>query len=103
VPPSYKSTIVESTLPVPIHDNQKESTTGESLFSGKNILSVPKGRPKPAIDLDEAWKNIKMEQDEKYADEFRDNLLLTRCWDIWRQGHIWIIVSNLIFSMNIWF
>ena len=39
-----------------------------------------------------------MEQDEKIADEFRDNLLLMRCWDIWRQGHIWIVVRNLIFE-----
>ena len=95
VPPSYKSTIVEPTLlDVPLRTNREKIPQADSLFSGKNIFSVPKERPKPTIDLDEAWKNIKMEQDEKYADEFRDNLLLMRCWDIWRQGYLWIIVSD---------
>jgi protein SFI1 len=68
-------------------------------------MPVPKERPKerskPAVDIDEAWKNIKMEQDEKYADEFRDNLLLNRCWDIWRQGYLWIIVSGFVLAETI--
>ena len=99
VPPSYKSTVVEPTLPAaPLRTNKGRYSQTESLFSGKKIVSVPKGRPKPTVDLDEAWKNIKMEQDEKYADEFRDNLLLTRCWDIWRQGYLWIIVSGFVFN-----
>ena len=95
VPPSYKSTIVEPTLlDVPSRKNREKIPQADSLFSGKSKFSVPKERPKPTIDLDEAWKNIKMEQDEKYADEFRENLLLMRCWDIWRQGYRWIIVSD---------
>ena len=99
VPPSYKSTIVEPTLPVAtLKTNKGKYSRTESLFSGKKIVSIPKGRSKPTIDLDEAWKNIKMEQDEKYADEFRDNLLITRCWDIWRQGYLWIIVSGSVFN-----
>lgn len=95
VPPSYKSTIVESTLPtVPLRT--KKGKSPQILFSGQKIFSVPKERLKPTVDLDEAWKNIKLEQDEKYADEFRDNLLLTRCWDIWRQGYLWIIASDFL-------
>ena len=55
-------------------------------------LSAPKERK----NLDDAWKNIKMEQDEKYADDFRNDMLLTRCWEIWRQGFQWIMVSALM-------
>lgn len=55
-------------------------------------LSAPKERK----NLDDAWKNIKMEQDEKYADDFRNDMLLTRFWEIWRQGFQWIMVSVLM-------
>ena len=102
VPPSYKSTIVEPTVPVPTATRLegRRVPQSDSLFTGKKIVTVPKQRPKPAIDMDEAWKNIKMEQDEKFADEFRDNLLLSRCWKIWRQGYLWIVVSTLPVTLH---
>jgi hypothetical protein len=53
-------------------------------------------QPKERKNLDDAWRNIKMEQDEKYADDFRNDMLLTRCWEIWRQGFQWIMVSVLM-------
>ena len=96
VPPSYKSTIIEPTLPLPVPPSESQRgrvTQGDALFTGKKIVTAPKERVKPAVDLDEAWKNIKMERDEKFADEYRDNLLFSRCWDIWKQGYIWVMVS----------
>jgi len=81
-------------LPIPSSKSQRgRETQRDALFTGKKIITAPKGRVKPAVDLDEAWKNIKMERDEKFADEYRDNLLLSRCWDIWKQGYIWVMVS----------
>ncbi len=100
VPPSYKSTIVEPTLPLPIPSKSQRGRVPQTdiLFTGKKIITAPKERVKPAVDLDEAWKNIKMEQDEKFADEYRDNLLSSRCWDIWKQGYIWVMVR-----VQVWF
>lgn len=97
VPPSYKSTPFASVLPI-VHQiekselNQPSSTHKAVLPPIKQAASQPRERK----NLDDAWKNIKMEQDEKYADNFRNDMLLTRCWEIWRQGFQWIMVSVLM-------
>jgi len=97
VPPSYKSAIAHPTHPTPLlrQGLGRGIVRGESTVIGKTITSTPRERPKTTIDLDDAWKNIKMEQDEKYADEFRENMLLARCWEIWKQGYLWITVSAI--------
>ncbi|KDQ61051.1 hypothetical protein JAAARDRAFT_191170 [Jaapia argillacea MUCL 33604] len=46
------------------------------------------------INEDDAWNKIKMAQDEKEADAFREEKLLERCWHVWRQGYDWIISTN---------
>ncbi|KAI0637076.1 hypothetical protein C8Q77DRAFT_1215897 [Trametes polyzona] len=53
-----------------------------------------KGRRGSVIDADEAWKNIRMAQDEQTADEYRKNRLLERCWQVWKQGYEWIITTG---------
>jgi protein SFI1 len=45
---------------------------------------------------DDAWNKISMEQDEQSADQFRNTRLLQRCFDVWKQGHDWVIVSLLL-------
>ncbi|KAF9532236.1 Sfi1 spindle body protein-domain-containing protein [Crepidotus variabilis] len=95
VPPSYKSTAAGIVKPLSsVPSGQDRASRVESLFAGKKIITAPKERVKPAIVLDDAWKNIKMEQDEKVADEFRDSMLLARCWEIWRQGLLWIVTTH---------
>jgi protein SFI1 len=96
VPPSYKSTALDPTLVIP----QQQRGTGVSRSSPptrpapflRKVLAVPKD-PKKVVNLDDAWKNIRLEQDEKVADKFREDMLVARCWEIWRQGFIWITVS----------
>jgi hypothetical protein len=50
-----------------------------------------------AADEDDAWNKIRVTQDEQSADRFRNAQLLQRCFDVWKQGHNWIIV-RLSFS-----
>ena len=56
-----------------------------------------KNQPILAKDTEEndAWKKIKMEQDEEIAVQFWEDRLVERCWDVWKQGYQWTIVSEL--------
>ena len=44
------------------------------------------------LNEEDAWKKIRMAQDEKEADRFREDRLVERCWQVWKQGYEWIIV-----------
>lgn len=93
--PSYKATMEDTAMSnsrQTAKSDVKSPLSVDKLFAGKKIITAPKQRTKPSIDLDDAWKNIKMEEDEKTADEFRDTMLVARCWEIWRQGLQWITV-----------
>ncbi|KAF5391431.1 hypothetical protein D9757_002037 [Collybiopsis confluens] len=60
----------------------------------RKIQSLPApviGKP---INEEDAWKKVKMMQDEREADRFRDERLLERCFDVWRQGFQWIATTN---------
>jgi hypothetical protein len=45
-----------------------------------------------AADQDDALNQIRMAQDERSADQFRNARLLQRCFDVWKQGYDWVIV-----------
>ena len=49
-----------------------------------------------AADEDDAWNKIRVSQDEQAADRFRNVRLLQRSFDVWRQGHEWIVVRFLL-------
>lgn len=87
IPPPYKSIPSDRTYqPLP------KQISSLSVVSN-NIVDTPSVDKKAkAIDLEDAFKNIKLEQDEKFADKFREDVLLARCWEMWRQGFIWITV-----------
>ncbi|KAF8959025.1 hypothetical protein BDZ97DRAFT_1923172 [Flammula alnicola] len=93
VPPSYKSTVFDSTMPtLPLHQIPKPEKI-HSMFTARKTASVPHEKRK-AVDLDDAWKNIRLEQDEKFADKFREDMLVARCWEMWRQGFLWITTTH---------
>lgn len=48
------------------------------------------------INEDDAWKKIKMARNEEDADRFREERLIERCWDVWKQGYQWIVVCLLL-------
>jgi protein SFI1 len=62
--------------------------------------------PRPLADLripnsrtpaeDDVWNKVRVEQDELLADQFRNTRLLQRCFDVWKQGHAWVIVRLLL-------
>ncbi|KAF9480103.1 hypothetical protein BDN70DRAFT_877988 [Pholiota conissans] len=98
IPPSYKSTALDSTLPLQprsrIRKTEKPVVLTDAIRHNRQIPSIPKDKPKQPVDLDDAWKNIKMQQDEEFADKFRDDMLVARCWEMWRQGFLWITTTH---------
>ena len=96
VPPSYKSTAFDLTPPVPTRHQiaRRERPIPPSTHAAPHrpIPQILRDKTR-VVDLDDAWKNVKMEQDEKFADKFREDMLLARCWEMWRQGFLWITVS----------
>ncbi|KAI9446235.1 hypothetical protein H4582DRAFT_2069571 [Lactarius indigo] len=55
-------------------------------------LRTPK---QPAAYEDEAWNKIRVAQDERTADRFRNARLLQRCLDVWKQGHDWVATTTV--------
>ena len=96
VPPSYKSTPFASVLPIAQRSENSELTQSNLTLKVALPIKQVTSQPKERKNLDDAWKNIKMEQDEQYADNFRNDMLISRCWEIWRQGFEWIMVSILM-------
>jgi protein SFI1 len=51
--------------------------------------------PKPrTADEDNAWSKVRVEQDERTADRYRNTRLLQRSFDVWKQGYDWVIVRR---------
>lgn len=86
--PSYKSTTISRPL---TRTAPLKPAIGHRQPVEQKISNVPKDVRKP-IDTEDAWKRIKMEQDEKFADEFREETLVHHCWNVWKQGLAWIKV-----------
>ncbi|KAJ3505555.1 hypothetical protein NLJ89_g7354 [Agrocybe chaxingu] len=97
VPPSYKSTAHEHNTPVaPLlqkPENRSHNSRPELMLKRRKIVAPPKEKKK-AADLDAAWKNIKMEEDEKCADDYRETVLIAKCFEIWKQGYFWIKITH---------
>ncbi|KAI0302238.1 Sfi1 spindle body protein-domain-containing protein [Russula brevipes] len=47
-----------------------------------------------AADQDDALNKIRVAQDERSADQFRNARLLQRCFDVWKQGYDWVIATT---------
>lgn len=102
-PPSYKTTArdVKAPLVAPRAILAAQTHTRTRSYAPP-ITSLPPKAPRTppplhkrasAINEDEAWNKVKMMQDEKEADRFREEKLVERCWDVWKQGYDWIVVS----------
>ena len=79
-PASTRQQPVSHTIPI-----SSAITTRRSLAD----LRTPN---RHAADEDDPWNKIRVAQDEQSADRFRNVRLLQRSFDVWRQGHDWIIV-----------
>ncbi|KZT42095.1 hypothetical protein SISSUDRAFT_1042035 [Sistotremastrum suecicum HHB10207 ss-3] len=47
-----------------------------------------------ASEAEDAWERVRQQRQEKVADDFRTEMLLARCFDVWVQGTRWIIETN---------
>jgi protein SFI1 len=97
--PSYGAAIRETPLAPPLALTKQDRLSASPAFTASAARrAVAKAREcrGSVVNEDEAWKNIRMAQDEKEADRFRDEKLIERCWDIWRQGLQWVHVSIVV-------
>ncbi|KAI0064613.1 hypothetical protein BV25DRAFT_1852514 [Artomyces pyxidatus] len=98
VPPSYKDT---TRTAAPLSMRPRRNTSRQTVFPSTSPpkpatggLTHPPDRKGSIINEDDAWNKIRMAQDEKEADRFREEKLLERCWDVWKQGFDWIITTS---------
>lgn len=61
-------------------------------------LDQARERRKSTINADDAWNKVKMFQDEKEANRFREDRLVERCWEVWKSGYDWILVRCYLLS-----
>ncbi|KAI0316688.1 Sfi1 spindle body protein-domain-containing protein [Amylostereum chailletii] len=104
-PPSYKTAArhAEPVLPKSqfIPRPQPAKSTPTPLFPS---TSPPKtvrangpqtrARRETAVSEEDAWKKIRMAQDEKDAVKFWEDRLVERCWDVWKQGYEWTVTTS---------
>ncbi|KAL0579957.1 hypothetical protein V5O48_002041 [Marasmius crinis-equi] len=89
-PPSYQSSVKK-----PRASKPSQYETGTSLLMDvSHKPAQTRERRGSIINEDDAWSKVKMLRDEKEADRFREDRLLERSWDIWKQMYTWIITMN---------
>ncbi|KAH9001065.1 hypothetical protein EDB92DRAFT_1811986 [Lactarius akahatsu] len=94
-----------STPPLPTHKLASRPTPASIVQKISNSLPINSTPRRPPADLrtpkqpvayeDEVWNKIRVAQDEKTADRFRNAQLLQRCLDVWKQGHDWITTTTV--------
>ncbi|OJT15746.1 hypothetical protein TRAPUB_4382 [Trametes pubescens] len=101
IPPSYGAAVrdgglssKEKVLSLLQKAREVRHPTPPPPVTQPTAVPLPRSRRGSTIDADEAWKNIRMAQDEETADEYRKNRLVERCWDVWKQGAQWIITTG---------
>ncbi|CAK5277723.1 unnamed protein product [Mycena citricolor] len=68
--------------------------SASSLAVAREKLAQVRQRGGSVTNEDDAWKKIKMIEDEKLADRVRNEKLVERCWDVWKQGFDWIATTS---------
>lgn len=112
-PPSYRAATRGQSIPTPMakivppfprqrsktfsQRTEKESTLSASTRTrARQVVAQARERKGSVINDNEAWKNIRMAKDEEEADRFREDRLVERFWDVWKQGFDWIRVRSFI-------
>ena len=107
-PPSYRAALRDPTVRRPytigspfrphskIVERQLSSPSIPSSTVTPKSITRAKERRGSIVNEDDAWNKIKMLRDEKDADRFREDRLLERCWEVWKQGLQWIIVRTIL-------
>ncbi|KAJ7046729.1 hypothetical protein C8F04DRAFT_1247798 [Mycena alexandri] len=96
-PPSYRAAVRE---PAPakrqiiVAGPAAKRPSSSSLATARQLVAQAREQKGSVVNEDDAWKKIKMLQDEKDADAFRQDRLVERCWEVWKEGFQWIITTN---------
>lgn len=100
-----KATATSTTL----YSSLPQSVSGHGHLtpaSAREVVLKARERGKSVVNEDEAWEKIRRDQDEKEADRWREEKLVERCWDVWKQGFEWIrvcpsftITSFILYSL----
>jgi protein SFI1 len=102
IPPSYGAAVRDAHVYRTLSSKARPRSSGESPCS-VHTVAKPKlhtrQQGKSWIDEDDAWTKVKMLQDEKEANRFRDDRLIESCWALWRSGIDWIIVRCYVYSI----
>jgi protein SFI1 len=104
IPPSYRAAIRDPPhRPTSLLFSHHRSKSDHPSPSSQNtpsaahqVVAQARKRRKSVVNEDEAWNKIQMLRNEKEADKFREDILVERCWDLWRRGFQWIHVSTCL-------
>lgn len=109
IPPPYRAAVRDASIP--FKEKGKEREKGipglETVVVSRRLSPVPPVQPlsKPLssvppierrgsmVEVEDPFEKIKRERDEREADHFRNDRLVERCYDVWKQGYLWILVS----------
>ncbi len=109
VPPSYGAAVRDEIPAIPYKDKGK----GKEMPSTRRfgvvqepsplipVQPLPKQPPPPqqrerrgsVVNAEDAFRRVKEAQDEEIAAQFYNDRLVERCYEVWKQGYEWIIVS----------
>jgi protein SFI1 len=93
-PPSYRAALRD-----PRPDKAESPTRSLAILSqppagdaARKAIALARERRGSIVNEQAAWNKIRLERDERDAENFRSDRLLERCWEVWKQGFQWIIV-----------
>jgi protein SFI1 len=110
-PPSYKAAVRDPILRKQYVPRSRDKPYSSPVVHSSPVIhSTPRQNRvfsreprKSAVNDEEAWNKVKAFQDEKDADRFRQDKLIERCWEVWKQGFQWIRVSTCPFPHPCYF
>jgi protein SFI1 len=100
-PPSYRAAVRDTSRQPASHLLSRHRSKSEYPLSrvapstSHQPVAQARKRSGSVVNENEAWRKIQMVRDEKEADKFRDDLIVERCWDLWKRGFQWIHVSTM--------
>jgi protein SFI1 len=103
-PPSYGAAVRDTQVLKHVRRARSQVSDRPQIAPGNTKPSAkadpPRERRQSTINADDAWTKVKMFQDEKDADRFREDRLVERCWEVWKSGYNWILVHCLFYYVT---
>ncbi|KAF8212289.1 hypothetical protein K438DRAFT_1806296 [Mycena galopus ATCC 62051] len=97
--PSYRVPVREPAPPrrrivTPTSPSPTKRPSSSSLATARQLVAQARERKGSVVNEDDAWNKIKILQDEKNADAFRQDWLVEQCWQVWRGYLDWKITTG---------